>query len=273
MPLNHNEIKACVTIEHERTEGYGTASYDLHPQYVIKKPEGSEEKRRFDMKKFEIDDDGFELKPQGMVRVVSAECIEVPEDVIGYALIKNTLSNYCVLAINIGIIDPLYKGPVSSTLINFGPEPFFIRKDTAFLRLTFHRCLKATPPRPSTRMEHDEYLKKTAGEVKEYSSPTFLVLHETAEKAAGVAFEKFKTQALWVISVGGVVFALLSLFGPLGGSLLEQYAGGSLESRIERRLSESQARDIETKVQATYESHVKALEDRIAKLEATGKNK
>jgi deoxycytidine triphosphate deaminase len=267
MPLNHEEIKESVQIDDGQDSGFGTASYDLHARFVIKSPESDEELTRFDLERFEIGDDGFNLEPQGMVRVISREYIEMPKDVIGYALVKNTLSNSCVLAINIGIIDPSYKGPISSTLINFGHEPFRITKETQFLRLTFHRFRLTDLKRDFVAKDYRTYNRETAAQVRRHSSPKFLVLDKTVQKAGELAFDKFKVQATWAISIIAVVFALISVTSPIVGFMLERWAGEGVETRLERKIGEAYSQDLMIRRQTTYEGEIKLLRERIERLE------
>ena len=117
MPLSRTEIVGAGIIENKREDGFNVASYDLHARYLLKAPAKVSELPEFLHGKHEIPTEGIVLESQGMVRVISDEYLRMPKNVVGYALTKNGLSNVCVLAINIGIIDPGYCGPVSSTLI------------------------------------------------------------------------------------------------------------------------------------------------------------
>src|SRR5262249_38986690 len=66
------------------------------------------------------------LPSQGMAEVLSAKRVALREDVAGYALVRMTLCNQGILAINIRIIDPGYAGLISSTLINFRKNQFVL---------------------------------------------------------------------------------------------------------------------------------------------------
>src|SRR5205823_6558568 len=58
----------------------------------------------------------YKLPSGGTVRVVSKESLKLPNDITGHALLKNELCRKGVLAINIGVIDPGFEGPLSSIL-------------------------------------------------------------------------------------------------------------------------------------------------------------
>lgn len=263
MPLTKDEILKSVKITDGRDDGFGTASYDLHARFVIKHPEKAREWPAFLRGRFELTDSGFMLEPQGMVRVISTESIELPVDVIGYALVKNDLSNRNVLAINIGIVDPCYSGPISSTLINFGSEPFLITRETLFLRLVFHRCGAKVPMRTFDILGRDAYVDRTAEAVRRFSSHTFLNLHKTEEKAAAVAFGRYRKWVVVAATIGALLFGAIAVFAPLGANLVEK-------SLTPTQSNASSVADL-TKELATmrqsYDDALRSLQSRVVDLE------
>ena len=61
---------------------------------------------------------------------------------------KTSLCREGILAINVGVVDPGWEGPLSSLLLNFGSDSYALRPGDTFIRLTFHRIenpTKATP--------------------------------------------------------------------------------------------------------------------------------
>jgi hypothetical protein len=198
--------------------------------------------------------EGYYLEPQGMVRVISQETVKLPADISGYALVKNGLSNLGILAINTGIIDPTWDGPVSSVLINFGKEPFLLKPGATFMRVTFHEFqpkLNSKPFPPSSRAD---YLERTKEEVRLYSSPTFLNLHKTAEFAGELAFGKFKK---WLIVWAGAIALLLGLLAVLA-PIAASYADRAIAGR----------EGLENKVR-NDESKISALEQEVDSLKAS----
>ncbi len=83
--------------------------------------------------------DKIELEPRGQVLIITHEDFNLPENVIGYTTVKNSLSIQGIYALNIGIVDPSYKGPISTILMNFGNKKKLIKRGTQVLRMTFHR--------------------------------------------------------------------------------------------------------------------------------------
>lgn len=79
------------------------------------------------------------LPPQGMIMAVSNEVFDLKDkQVIGYTTVKNALSRKGIWALNIGIVDAGWRGPISSILINFSKQEQELETGDEFLRITFH---------------------------------------------------------------------------------------------------------------------------------------
>lgn len=205
----------------------------------------------------------YRLPSEGTVRVVSREMLKMPDGITGHALLKNELCRKGVLALNIGVIDPGFEGPLSSILINFGREDFVVRQGAAFLRISFHRCPSSPKAAKSDKYTREQYVSHVKDEVAAYMAPTFLNMEGTAAKAAEKAFGDFKNGlALWATLVG-LLFAALAIFAPLGASNVDKYITGG-----EKRQAEME-RAIEQKVEERYETRLKALSDQIEELKRT----
>jgi deoxycytidine triphosphate deaminase len=59
------------------------------------------------------------LEPREMVWVLSKEEFRMPANVTGLATLRTTFTKQGILALNVGIIDPLFEGPISTALITF----------------------------------------------------------------------------------------------------------------------------------------------------------
>jgi deoxycytidine triphosphate deaminase len=83
------------------------------------------------------------LEPREMVWVLSKEEFDMPATVTGLATLRTTKLG--ILALNVGIIDPLFKGPISTALINFSDRPRRIAVGDKFFRVAFfeHDDVKA----------------------------------------------------------------------------------------------------------------------------------
>src|ERR1700722_10088410 len=100
--LRGEEMKASGLVAESEEKLYRAATYDLSVGDII----------LAGGKLWEYS--AYELKPGGMVRVVSKETLTLPDTITGHVLLKNDLCTKGVLAINIGVVDPGFKGPISS---------------------------------------------------------------------------------------------------------------------------------------------------------------
>jgi deoxycytidine triphosphate deaminase len=97
------------------------------------------------------------LEPREMVWVLSKEEFALPKDVTGLATLRTTFTKQGILALNVGIIDPFFRGPVNTALINFSDRPRSIEIGEKFFRVAFFEHSDVTAYHAS-----DESLKRGA---------------------------------------------------------------------------------------------------------------
>jgi deoxycytidine triphosphate deaminase len=226
MLLSGEQICARGLISDASSERYRASSYDLSVGDIVPAPEstpGQSGPNGFGV----ITGREYLLPPQGMVRVISRESVRLDEQVTGYALLKNALCSAGVLAINIGIIDPGYEGPVSSTLINFGKTAFVLAPGMPFLRLSFHDCPQSPKARESRHWTRPEYMEHTREQVLTRCGFKFLNLEETAKAAGKKAFGDYKEWLMSRATVAGLVLAaataLITILVPLWAAYADRY--------------------------------------------------
>ena len=88
-------------------------------------------------KKQIIEEGSCFLEPREMVWVLSKEEFNMPPNVTGLATLKTAFTKDGILALNVGIIDPMFRGPISTALINFSDRPRQIKIGSKFFRLIF----------------------------------------------------------------------------------------------------------------------------------------
>lgn len=202
----------------------------------------------------------YRLAAGGMIKVVARESLKLPDSITGHALPRNTLCTRGVLAINIGIVDPGFEGPISSTLINFGAADFILKPGPPFLRVSFHRCPESPKAANSEKWVRNKYIDRVREQVLAYSANTFLNLEETVAKAGDRAFGKFKEYLLTVLAVAAAALALITVFVPLGASYVDRYL-------TDRRQWETETtKQIEQKVSERYADQLKSLNDEVTRL-------
>jgi hypothetical protein len=156
--------------------------------------------------------DEFLLPAQGIVKVISAEEVKIPSDVIGFVLVKTKLCNEGVLALNIGIVDPGFEGPLQSALINFGKTDIRLHAGDVFSRISFHSldaAGSAPSPAPVTR---ESVRRDVKSQMDRFLPATFLDIPKTAEKAAEKMLTDYKSAMLkWLPGLAFVIAAMTFL--------------------------------------------------------------
>ena len=250
--LSGEEIKSFdpTIVTNGNDELYRASTYDLSVGDII--PAGPDARPA---------SESYILPPGGTVRVVSNESLKLPEGITGHVLLKNGLCNKGILAIHIGIVDPGFEGPISSTLINFGRAGFEVKKSMPFLRVSFLRSTPSPKAKDSKKYTRPEYLEETKQQVLAYSASTFLDIESTAKKAADNVFGSFKTTLAFWTAVAAVGFALITIFVPWGASYVDKYLAG-------REQHEAQMEQVlEKKIEERYELRLKALQDQVEELQ------
>jgi hypothetical protein len=159
----------------------------------------------------------FDLPPRGIVWVVSNEEFELPDTVTGLATLKTTWTHDGILALNVGIVDPGWYGPLAAALVNFSKHPFTIHKDAQFLRIGFHE--HGTTGVGVTREQMDRYIAK----IKDKSAKTADTFLDMTALSREVIDEIFTLPRwlTWLTRVGltvaivGLVAAILAIFVPI----------------------------------------------------------
>jgi deoxycytidine triphosphate deaminase len=242
------EIKSLKLVEGSTDDNlYRASTYDLSIGDIIPAEPASESS-------------DYTLPPGGTVRVVSKELLKLPNDITGHALLKNELCRKGVLAINIGVIDPSFQGPLSSILINFGRGDFMVKQGDPFLRISFHRCPVSPKAVNSASYNRQQYVSNVRQEVAAYMAPTFLNMEETANRAAAKAFVSFREGLVIWATLVAVLLGLLAIFAPLGASLVDKYL--ATHDQREHQMGQT----VET---SGYEARLKALSDQVEDLKRT----
>lgn len=137
------------------------------------------------------------LEPREMVWVLSKEEFNMPADVTGLATLRTTFTKQGILALNVGIIDPLFKGPISTALINFSDRPREIRIGDKFFRIAFfpHADVSAFHPNDEN-VERAAYVRQLENVSYADFSPNFLNIPKFDDE--------FYTQKFWSIIFYGL---------------------------------------------------------------------
>lgn len=100
------------------------------------------------------------IEPREMVFVLSKEHFSLPSDVTGVATLRTTFTKGGLLALNVGIIDPAFSGPISTALLNFSDKPVEIYVGQKFFRVLFleHSDVSEFHPKISEAVDEAGYI-------------------------------------------------------------------------------------------------------------------
>lgn len=167
------------------------------------------------------------LKPQDSVFVISEETVHVPDGFVAYVFLKNRLSQRGFLALNTGIIDSNYSGPIGTLLINFSDSqerlPISEKDDDKFFfRVVFHQIgdlpYYFKPGDSHVNQDPDEKYKTyhyfRSEDLKKFPEsfmqPSILkeeISKELTEKISAVSLKKIGA----TITIAGLLISLLPL--------------------------------------------------------------
>jgi dUTPase len=117
--------------------------------------------------------DTFTLPPRGIVWVVSKERFHLPDTVTGLATLRTTWTHQGVLALNVGIIDPGWEGPLATALVNLSNSDFDISVGDSFFRVLFNEH-QATLAKVVQKTD-EQYRQDILGHSRAYGK-TFLAM-------------------------------------------------------------------------------------------------
>jgi deoxycytidine triphosphate deaminase len=252
MMLNREKTKELGIIRDGDEPNFRSASYDLRIGTILAVRDGAP-----------IHETGcYVLPPQGMVEVISWETIKVPPDIAGYASVKTSLSRDGLLALNTGILDPGFEGPLSATVVNFGKAESPLNRGAVFLRLTFHCCGKPLDFKPIPPVVMDKFLQERKERVDAYFSGSFLDNAKHVDELVRGGIRRIVFPLLGLVSLVALVVALVTFGVTLGVAYFQPYA--ATKDKVRSELS-SFFRDEQF---ATYQERLADLEKKEALLES-----
>ncbi|WP_225206055.1 dCTP deaminase domain-containing protein [Novosphingobium huizhouense] len=190
----------------------------------------------------EINGPTYTLEPRQIIWLVSQETFDIGDSVTGLATLKTQWTHQGVLALNVGIVDPGWNGPLATAVVNFSNSPFEIKRGMPFLRLLFHShaAIPATELRSKTVSKSD-YIRQTLGQSRSFA-PTFLDMDDLSRTVA----DRVLGLPRWglILAFIAVVIGLFAISIPVGVAIWTD--GNGDKAKI-----------------ATLEAKVQGLEDRL----------
>ena len=141
-----------------------------------------------------------------MVQVISAEIFNLPNTITGHVTYKTTLTRRGVWALTVGIVDPGWTGPVSTTLLNFSDTPYLVMPGDTFLRVSLFKH----PPVSEGLCIESPSIPNYTGEIQKIAASffpkTFLNTDDITRKTLDAVVDWIKHNGvLWLAAAAGIL--------------------------------------------------------------------
>lgn len=229
MILNSNDIRDLGLISNGfEEEKLGEGSYELRVKDIIIR--NTWIKSIF--KKRTITNEEIRIPPNGLVIAISKEEITLPKNIIGFAHIKTSLSQKGILAINTGIIDPEYKGHISTVLINYSSEERPLKEDDSILRLTFHYINPNSKTKSKPQTSNYKGYRDDVYEKSEVLDETFINQQKIIDSA-----KRSILKTLWfqVLAFGTLIGIITAIWNYAYNTKFNKTEIEMLESKIDKQ--------------------------------------
>ncbi|WP_170436965.1 hypothetical protein [Ruegeria arenilitoris] len=127
----------------------------------------------------------YTLKPGGLAYVVSEEAFSITDyKVTALVTLRSGFTKQGMLALDVGLVDANYSGPIGTIVINFSKNDIHLRKDMEFFRVVFfeHAEIEEAYRYPVIANDHQKYIGERLGQLINGFPETFLRTGETEEK-------------------------------------------------------------------------------------------
>jgi deoxycytidine triphosphate deaminase len=171
----------------------------------------------------------YVLEPNEMVQVSSAETFELPNNVTAHVSYKTSLTQRGIWALTVGIVDPGWNCPVSTTLFNFSKIPVAIDEGDVFLRVSFFRHLPVGDDVLRRGPSVSDYSKSVQKAAATVFPKRFLNVDKVADDAGKVAMEHMRTSALTWVALAAGLFTLIQLVLSWGPAAVAWYFNSDQE--------------------------------------------
>ena len=143
-----------------------------------------------------------------MVQVVSAEIFNLPPNVTGHVTYKTTLTKKGIWALTVGIVDPGWAGPLTTSLLNFSKVDYVISPGAAFLRVSFFQHHAVHDKYIEAKVNLEDYISDAREKAATRLPKTFLNTDKIVEQASNVILGRIVNYAMIWIGVISFFFAV-----------------------------------------------------------------
>ncbi|CAH7008835.1 dUTPase domain-containing protein [Vibrio chagasii] len=258
----------------DHTPYVGKSSFDIEVKEVLVKDENDHIKGEPSVQK---------LQPQDSAYIISKQYIRVPKGYVAYVFLKNRMSQRGLLALNTGIIDQNYYGPISTLILNLSKLPASIPdhttpNDLSFFRVVFHKIDSNTPidesrlefPPESKAYEYQKYVSYRHRELTALPK-TFLNAEEIENRIKSEVTEKTKEFSINRLLGGVAIIGLLLTLVPIGRDSLFSWQFDFNKITEQSIKNEYEAKILKMEVDS-LKSEISALKKSIEKSKVSNAN-
>ncbi|MDO9014730.1 MAG: hypothetical protein Q7U84_08150 [Polynucleobacter sp.] len=187
-----------------------------------------------------INEEAFTLEPRHIAWVISKESFNLPNNITGLATLRTGWTHRGVLALNVGIVDPGWHGPLGTIIVNFSNVDFDINKGEPFLRLLFHK--HADTDACEVKKSQPDYIKDIRVRSNLFSD-TFLDMGSLADDVAKKIFALPKLVV--VLTFIGLIIAVMALFVPIAWDVWSKYEKNNAQLTAELDVLKEQVKSLQ----------------------------
>lgn len=179
MLISGNQITERKLLDHAEPSNIWGGCYYLSIHSIV--PAG-EEAKTYDPSKPKT---FHTLEPGGLAWIISKEMFQIEEtSVTALVTLRSGFTKQGMLALDVGLVDANFFGPIGSLVINFSKKPIRLKAGEKFFRVLFFEHEKATGDHiPSMiRYDHAQYVEKILSDMVGGFSGTFLQTAEMEER-------------------------------------------------------------------------------------------
>lgn len=192
-----------------------------------------------------IDSNGREveatvLEPGHMLQVISAQVFKLPKTVTGHVTYKTSLTRDGIWALTVGIVDPEWNGPVSTTLLNFSKLRHRVELGDEFLRVSFFEHAPVTTSKNRTVDSFETYTREVRQKACGRFPSTFLDKVGVSKEAGKTAIDKMEQRGLVWIACIAAIFAIFQIIAVYVPPFIPGWQGATKDEiqELERRIDE-----------------------------------
>lgn len=200
----------------------------------------------------QFDGQKYDLPPRGLVWVVSAESFKMPNNITGLATLRTSWTHDGILALNVGVIDPNYHGPLATCLVNFSNNNFPIEINDTFFRVIFFE--NRPSDREGEKIDRKNYRSRILDKAKK-TPPTFMNISAISRDVLEQIFT-FPKLVNWLAALGILVATVSFLVAIIAVTVPVAYSVNSdfVSMKMEIQQLKTQVEDLESKLKAKGET-------------------